>query len=91
MSIMQKRQSAGQLKGFLIIVKMFCIVTLEELRVFTKANELPYLICDVSRFFTVPLSIHPICHGSVAVSDHFYIQWKVVKYRKKNTKSGQSG
>lgn len=40
---------------------------------------------DVSRFFTVLLSIHPICHGSVAVSDCFYIQWKVAEYRKKYT------
>lgn len=34
-------------------------------------------MCGVSRFFTVPLPVSPVCRGSVAGSDHLYIQWKV--------------
>lgn len=53
------RKCADQLKGFLIILEIFCIVYLDYLGVFTKANELPYLMCDASRFLAVPRSIHP--------------------------------
>lgn len=84
----EKDKSAAQLKYFLIILKIFPIVYLDYLRVCIKVNKLPYLMCEPSRFFTLPLPTSPVGHGA-AVSGHLRTQWEVAGcgYRKKDTTS----
>lgn len=71
-----KHKSPAQLKIFLVILKIFHIIYLDYLRVCIKA-KLPYLMCRASRFFSFPLPFHPIYCGSMAISDHLPIQWKI--------------